>query len=172
MDSMEINKLVGAAVGALLIFLGANFFSDLFYLGGEEGHGEEHYAYAIDTASEGAPKEAAPKVDFQALMASADASKGEKIFNKCKACHKIEPGANATGPSLYGVVGRKVGTEAGFSYSSAMEGHGGEWTPENIFHFLESPRDYVPGTKMGFAGLKKPEDRVDVIAYLESVAKN
>jgi cytochrome c len=171
MDSMEINKLVGAAVGALLIFLGANFFSELYYEG-PEGHGPEEYAYAIDTEEGGAEADtAAEEVDIATLMASADAAKGEKIFGKCKACHKVEPGANSTGPSLYGVVGRPIGTAEGFGYSDTLAGMGGAWNPENLSHFLEKPKDFAPGTKMGFAGLKKPEDRADVIAYLESVTQ-
>ncbi len=168
MDSMEVNKLVGAVVGALLVYLGANFFAELYYEG-SGGHGEAHYAYAIDTdagEAEAAPEET---VDMMALMASADPAKGEKVFNKCKACHKLEPGANGTGPTLHGVVGRPIGQEAGFGFSGALAEMDGAWDVEALSSFLENPKGFAPGTKMSFAGLKKPEDRADVIAYLESV---
>ena len=170
MDSMEINKLVGAAVGALLIFLGANFFSELYYEGpGGGGHGEANYAYAIDAEEDHGAEEVEETVDIMALMASADIEKGAKVFGKCKACHKLEEGVNGTGPSLYGVVGRGIGAMDGFGYSGTLAEMGGDWNPEELSAFLEKPKDYAPGTKMSFAGLKKPEDRADLIAYLDSL---
>ena len=95
--------------------------------------------------------------------------KGAKVFKKCQACHKVEPGVNATGPSLYGVVGRQVASEAGFGYSDAMKAHGGDWTPEALNEFLHKPSAAAPGTAMSFAGLPKIGDRADVIAYLDSL---
>lgn len=170
MDSMEINKLVGAAVGALLIFLGANFFSELFYEGaGGGGHGEAHYAYSIEAEDDhGAATEEAG-VDIMALMESADLAKGAKTFGKCKACHKLEEGAKSTGPSLYGIVGRDIAGMEGFGYSGALTGMDGDWTAEALSGFLEKPKAFAPGTKMSFAGLKKPEDRANLIAYLDSL---
>ena len=101
-----------------------------------------------------------------------DAAKGEKVFRKCAACHSIEPGAaSKVGPNLHGVVGRTTGTLEGFKFSDAMieAGAGGHaWTPEELDIYLENPKKAMPGNKMTFAGLKKPEDRADVIAYLES----
>jgi cytochrome c len=102
-------------------------------------------------------------------MASADIAKGAKVFRKCSACHKLEAGANGAGPYLYGVVGREVASADGFGYSGVLDGLGGEWTVARLDGFLAKPKDYAPGTTMGFAGLKKPQDRADVIAYLESV---
>ena len=169
MDSMEINKLVGAIIGALLMFLGATFFSDLFYEGGGGDHGEANYAYAIEAEGGDAHEKVSEIADVSVLMASADLAKGQKTYGKCKACHKLDPGANGTGPSLYGVVGRPVGKAEGFKYSGAMAEMGGDWTPTNLFLFLEKPKSFAPGTKMTFAGLKKPQDRANLIAYLESV---
>ena len=83
-------------------------------------------------------------------------------------CHKID-GSNATGPHLDGVVGRAIDAVDGFSYSGALLQVGDTWTPENLFHFLESPRNAASGTTMSFAGLPKPQDRVDLIAYLDSL---
>ncbi len=171
MDSMEINKIFGAAVGALLLYLGISFFSELAFQPAG-GHGDEHtYAYAVEVQEGGEGGGAAEEeVPFEEVLAKADASKGERVFNKCKACHKID-GGDATGPHLNGVVGRPVASAAGFSYSSALTGIGGDWTPEKLSHFLTNPKEFAPGTKMGFAGLKKVEDRADIIAYLETTSK-
>ena len=109
---------------------------------------------------------AAEEVDFAALLAAADPAKGEKVFGKCRACHKLEAGANATGPYLHGVVGRAVDAATGYSYSGALEQVAQEWTPENLNGFLENPKAYAPGTTMGFAGLKSAEERANLIAYL------
>ena len=95
--------------------------------------------------------------------------KGAKVFKKCSACHKLEDGANGTGPYLYGVVGRPIGSASGFGYSSAMAAKGGDWTPEALDAFLLKPSADIPGTSMSFAGLKKQGDRVNLIAYLDSL---
>lgn len=95
-----------------------------------------------------------------------DPAAGEKVFNQCKACHTVEAGKNRVGPSLHGVVGRKAASVEGFKYSDAMKNSGLTWTPENLDKYLASPKGDVPGNKMAFAGLKKPEDRANVIAYL------
>lgn len=95
-----------------------------------------------------------------------DPAAGEKIFNQCKICHTVEEGKNKIGPSLYGVVGRKAGTEAGYSYSTAMKSADLTWTPENLDKYLTNPKALVPGNKMAFAGLKSEADRRNVIAYL------
>jgi cytochrome c len=109
-----------------------------------------------------------------ALAQEGDATAGEKVFKKCAACHTVEPGGpNKVGPSLHDIVGRTTGTVEGFKYSDAMvkageEGH--VWTPEEISLFVENPKKAMPGTKMTFAGLKKPEERADLVAYLVSVS--
>ena len=95
-----------------------------------------------------------------------DPAAGEKVFNQCKACHTVEAGKNRVGPSLHGVVGRKAGTVEGFNYSPAMKEYGQTWTPENLDKYLSDPKGAIPGNKMAFAGLKKPEDRANVIAWL------
>ncbi|EIE53107.1 cytochrome C [Salipiger aestuarii] len=166
LDTMTITKAVGGACGALLVYLLGGWVADTLYTTGG-GHGEEHAAaYVIDTGSEPAAEE--ETVDFATLMGSAEADKGEKVFGKCRACHKID-GTDATGPHLNGVVGRDIGTVAGFGYSGALDQVGDVWSPENLFAFLENPKGAAPGTTMSFAGLKKAEDRVNLIAYLDGL---
>lgn len=121
-------------------------------------------AEADSTAEAGA----AGGSDFATVFASADAALGEKVFGKCKACHKLD-GSNATGPYLNGVVGRAVASVEGFRYSDGMKAHGGDWTPEVLETFLANPKGVIAGTKMSFAGLPKVEDRANVIAYLASI---
>lgn len=175
-DTMTITKAGGALCGAFLIFLLGKLVAGGLYATAPASHGGEEaaQAYAIDTGEAGgeaatdsaAAAEEGP--DFATLLASADAAAGEKVFGKCKACHKVD-GANATGPHLNGVVGRPVASVADFSYSDGMKAHGGDWTPEALEAFLTNPKGVVPGTKMSFAGLPKVEDRANVIAYLQSL---
>lgn len=100
------------------------------------------------------------------LAMDGDAKKGAKVFRKCKACHKMEEGKNAVGPSLYNIIGREAGSIEGFKYSTAMAESGLVWDVETMAAFLKKPKDLVPGTKMSFAGLRKDKQIADVIAYL------
>ena len=97
-----------------------------------------------------------------------NAANGAKVFVQCKTCHVTTAGVNRIGPSLHAVVGRKAGSVPGYTYSAANKNSGLTWTEAELFTYLEAPRKVVPGTKMTFAGLKKPQDRADVIAYLKT----
>ncbi|MCI5040374.1 MAG: cytochrome c family protein, partial [Donghicola eburneus] len=134
------------------------------------GHGDEHaQGYVIEVADAGGAAEEEEGPDFATLLASADAGKGERVFKKCAACHKLD-GEDATGPHLNGVIDRAIGSVAGFNYSGALSAVGDVWSPENLNAFLENPKGTAPGTSMGFAGLRKVEDRADLVAYLQSVS--
>lgn len=126
--------------------------------------------YEIELSLDGKPiaKKEEKIVDLAELMKIADLNRGEKIFKKCSSCHNIGKNEGAkVGPGLYGVVGRAKGTFASFSYSDALKNKGGIWDKQAINDFITKPKDYIQGTKMAFAGLKKPQDRADVILYLE-----
>ena len=159
---MELNKLIGGICATLLAYLGLNFFAELIY---EPHHGDDHHlAFALEI--EGADDaEEVVELDMGALFASADLAKGEKVFKKCKTCHKVEDGANSTGPHLWGIVGRTINGVDGYGYSGKLPGDQA-WTPANPFAFLEAPKKWAPGTSMSFSGLKKPEDRAALIAFL------
>lgn len=170
-DTMTVTKVGGALCGALLVFLLINWAADGVY-STEAGHGdhaEAAYVIEVEGADDhGATDGEAEKVDMAALVAAADVAKGEKVFGKCKACHKID-GKNTTGPHLDGVFGRKIASVEGFNFSGALSGIEGEWTIEHLNDFLTNPKAYAPGTKMSFAGLKSDDDRANLIAYLETL---
>lgn len=127
-------------------------------------------APAADTnAAAPAAAPAATAVAYSTL--TGDAAKGEKIFIQCKACHVLEEGQNRVGPSLHAIIGRTAGQVAGFNYSAANKNSGKVWDEETLYTYLENPQAFIPGTKMVFAGLKQPQDRADLIAYLKTASK-
>jgi cytochrome c len=130
--------------------------------------------YEIELSKDGKPivKKEEKQLPLIDLMKMADIDRGAKIFKKCSSCHNIGKGEGAkVGPNLYGVVGRAKGVFPGFSYSEGLKTKGGIWDRESINQFITKPKDYISGTKMAFAGLKKPQDRADVILYLEKQPK-
>jgi cytochrome c len=177
------NKIFGAILAAVLMIFVLREVTGMVFADrkaghseaghGEEGHGEApKYAYYLQTADETAATDAAPEVlDLGTLLASADLSKGERAMNaKCASCHKWDEGnANGTGPGLRGVVGRAMGAVPDFKYSASLSGMGKAWTYDELNGFLEKPSAWMPGTAMNFAGLNRPSERADVIAYLASI---
>lgn len=165
-DTMTLTKTVAALCGALLIFLLFGWASEILYHGG--GHGEEQ-AYVIDTGAEepaeGGGEAADAGVPFAEVFAAADPAAGEGLWRQCQACHKLD-GTDGTGPHLNGVVGRDIGSVAGFSYSEALAGLEGNWEPEALSAFLENPKGFAEGTKMTYNGMRDIEDRANLIAYL------
>ncbi|MBL9012022.1 MAG: cytochrome c family protein [Alphaproteobacteria bacterium] len=100
-----------------------------------------------------------------------DPEAGKTKYNQCATCHSLEAGKNKVGPTLYGIIGRVAGTVEGYNYSKANKESGITWTEQEMFVYLENPKAKIPGTKMAFAGLKKAEDRANVIAYIQESSK-
>ena len=168
-DTMTLTKIAAALCGSLLVFLFALWLAEsLYHVGGDSHGGHNEAAYVIEDDTETA-EEPMEEVNFEIILASANPEKGAKVFSKCKACHKIADGANGTGPHLYNVVGREIASIAGYGYSGTLAEMGGIWDANALNGFLENPKKYAPGTKMGFAGLKKETDRANLIAYLSSM---
>ncbi len=171
MDSFELNKIAGAVLGTLLLTMGLGIVSEILFT--PEAPAKPGFDIVVNEGGEGAQQAAeAPKaIPIQELFKTASAEKGASIAKRCAACHNFKEGAGAkVGPDLYGVVGRPVASSPGFSYSTAMKDHGGEWTPLTLNEFITSPKTYIPGTAMSFAGIPKETERADLIAYLNTLS--
>ncbi|HEY0150273.1 MAG TPA: cytochrome c family protein [Allosphingosinicella sp.] len=161
------NTIAGWVLGAGIVALGASIVTaEMFHAERPEKMGYPIEGVVLE--GEGGGGEAEQPI--AALLAGADAAKGEGVFKKCTACHTIAKGGpNGTGPNLWGVMGAPIGKHAaGFAYSPALSGKGGNWDWESMSAWLKSPRDFAPGTKMTFAGLGKAEDRANLLAYMNT----
>src|SRR4051812_27988126 len=160
------NTIAGWVLGAGIVALGATIVTGEMFR--EER--PEKMGYPIAGVEEPGEAGAAAEQPAAFYLASANPQAGSEVFKKCTACHvAAKGGANGTGPNLWGVVGSGIAKRPdGFAYSPALAGKGGNWDWNNLFAWLKSPRDFAPGTKMTFAGLSKPEDRANVIAFLNT----
>lgn len=158
------NTIAGWVLFAGIIALGASIVTGEVY----KTERPEKMGYPIEgVEAEGEGGEAAKPIEF--YLASADAAKGEQVFKKCTACHNADNGGpNALGPNLWGVLGEPIGKGKGFAFSEALAGKGGNWDWKSLDAWLQSPKKFAPGTKMTFAGLGNPEDRANVIAFLNA----
>lgn len=173
MSDLTFNKVAGAVLATGLAIVGLREVS----MGVFATHPAEKPGYAIAVAEDtgGGPAAEAP-IDWGTVLPTADLAAGEAVFAKCKSCHTIEAGGpNGTGPNLHGILGKKPGTHAGFAYSPGMVEHGnqvGTWQFADMSEFLKAPQKHIAGTKMTFVGLKKPEERINMIAYLNAQGSN
>ena len=174
MSSMEFNKIAGAVLTAGVIAMFAGFIADLLVSPG--GIDEAIYSVPIsgEGGAEGATAEGPALEPVMPLLASADPANGEKVAKACTACHSFDKGgANKVGPNLWNIVGAKHAHAEGFAYSDALEGMADkDWTYEELNAFLANPKAYAPGTKMGYAGLKKVGARADIIVWMRSLSDN
>ena len=160
------NTIAGWVLGAGIVALGASLVTGEVF----KGERPEEMGYPIEGVEvEGEGEAAEQPIAF--FLASADAAAGEQVFKKCAAWHTVNQGGpNGLGPNLFGTMGKPVAHVAGFAYSDALKSHGGTWDWETMSQWLKSPRQFAPGTKMTFAGLSKPEDRANLMAYLNSMS--
>jgi cytochrome c len=173
MNSFELNKILGAILGTCLITLALNIGAGAVFA--PEKPSKPGFNIAVKEQSEGEKGGAAKEPDqpIEVLLAKASVEKGQATAKQCQACHTFDKGGpNRVGPNLWNVVNRPRASEAGFNYSAAMKGKGGNWSFDELNKFLTNPRGYIPGTAMTFAGLTRAEQRADVIDFLHTLSDN
>ena len=175
MSGLEVNKILAAVILAILIIAVISLAGDLIVNIDNE---KKQTAYIIDvpeTDSNNSETLKKSKIvePISSLLINASIEKGEKIFKKCGSCHNYQKGdANKVGPNLWNLINRPKASAKSFAYSKALVELGGEWTYDEIAEFLYKPKEYVKGTKMNFAGLKKVEDIANLILFLREQSEN
>jgi cytochrome c len=170
MSNLTFNKIAGAGLATALAIVGLREVTTGLF----SSEAPAKPGYLVEATVEGGEGAAVVDVmpDFGTVIPVADIKAGEAVFAKCQSCHNVaNGGANGTGPNLWGIVGHKPGSHAGFAYSAAMTEFGtkqGVWDDTHLYEFLKAPQKYISGTKMSFVGLKKSEDRINMIAYLRA----
>ncbi|KKB08189.1 c-type cytochrome [Devosia chinhatensis] len=174
MDSFELNKILGAVLGTLMFVMGVGFLAEAIYHP-IEGRGPGYDLPEPEVVASG-PVEEVPAVPLGVLLASASVDRGVAAVRKCQSCHNFGEGEpNKQGPNLYNIVGGPKAHMPDFAYSDILlqqQAEGQVWSYENLDAFLENPRGYAPGTKMAFAGVRSPEERADILAYLQTLSSS
>jgi cytochrome c len=174
MDSFEWNKIAGAVLGTALFVMVVRIASEAIFTvppPAKPGYVVEGVVESASAATGPAAAAEEPLPDFATVIPAANVASGQQIAVRCAQCHDWSKGGpNKIGPNLYGIIGRPRASHPGFSYSSAMQKKGGSWSYEDIFRYLRQPAKFVPGNKMAFAGLPKPQDRINLMAYMRTWA--
>lgn len=171
-----VNMGVGAFLGTVFVLMSVSIASEgIFHSEAPEKEGFAIVAEESTAEAGAAGGGAEAEVDIKPLLLKADAAAGEAVFKKCASCHTVDKGgANKVGPNLWGLVNRPIASHEGFSYSAGMKtfAEGGKivWDYDHLSFFIEAPKKHVPGTAMGFAGIKKPDERANLIAWLREKA--
>lgn len=164
------NTIAGWVLGGGIAALGLTIASGLYFA----PHEVEKPGFVIEGVEASGAGAAVAAVPIATLLAAADVAKGEAIFKKCTACHSIaQGGANGIGPNLWATLGEGIGQgKAGYAFSEALKGKGGNWTFESMNEWLTNPKKFAPGNKMTFAGLGNPEERAAILLYINSQGSN
>jgi cytochrome c len=173
MDSFEFNKYAGAVLTGLLTMTVIGFIGNAVVH--PKKLEQNAFPVAVAEPTQGTQQAAAPAAiePIDALLASADVKAGEAVAKACNACHTFDKGgANRVGPNLWGTVGGKKAHIQGFNYSQALQGASGNWTYEELNKFLADPKGALPGTRMAFAGVRRTQDRANLIAWFRTKADN
>ncbi|MCC8417536.1 MAG: cytochrome c family protein [Rickettsia endosymbiont of Bryobia graminum] len=171
MSGIELNKIVASILLASLIAMMVGFVTNILY---KPTLHPEVPGYTIEVAEESTDNSnkvaASEPINIEELMQKANAESGKNLAKKCLMCHTFEKnGPNRVGPNLWNIANSEKAKVENYKYSPALSSKGGKWDEENLFHFLNKPTQYVPGTKMTFAGFNKPQDIADVISYLKTL---
>lgn len=173
MSDLGFNKIAFSVLATGLALIGLNEASHAFFPHAE--HAKDGYFIEVPegpAAGEATTAVAEGPRDYFKLISAADAEAGKQVAVKCQQCHKFEPGAQSTGPTLYGIVGKQIAAEPGFKYSTgagSMTEQEGVWDYAKLDRYLEAPRKAIPATAMNFIGLKKQQDRSNIIAYMRTL---
>ncbi|MCP5369992.1 MAG: cytochrome c family protein [Rickettsiaceae bacterium] len=167
MSGLELNKIVAAILLSSLIAMLVGFTANILYKPKLQPD-ERGYQIEVSEMSTNVAAEEQKPLDIAELMSKANAAEGQKIIKKCISCHSFDKGgSNKIGPNLWNIVNGPTAHRQDFVYSKALSEYKGKWNIENLFAFLHKPSKFIPGTKMSFIGLSKPEDIANVIAYLQ-----
>lgn len=176
-SAFEVNKLVGAVLLAGLIAMVSGIGAEVLFGGGHEGtEAKRGYtiagAEAVSEANAATPAAEEKPVDIAEYMKKADAKAGEALVKKCTSCHTFDKGGkHGVGPNQWGLVGSSFGHAEGYAYSDALKAEHGKkkWDAQHLSDFLVNPKKFLPGNKMAFAGIPNPQDRANLIAYLQTL---
>jgi cytochrome c len=169
-ESFDNKKFAGAVLGILILLLCVR----LVFVAVHEPRNLSRPAYILKGLvmahpPGAAPLPAEPAPGWNSVLRTADIAAGKALSGRCVGCHDLtSANTNKIGPGLYDIVGRPLAARPGFNYSSALSSKGGSWTPSDLFEFLREPQIYLPGTRMSASGIENPQDRINLIAYLEA----
>ena len=165
----RFNTIAGWVLFAGIVALGSSIVA------GEVFHSErpDKMGYPIEGVEQEGAEGAAAEQPIEVFLAKADAAKGADVFKKCAACHNATAGgANQLGPNLHGIMGAPIAAKPGFAYTDALKSKGGTWTWQAMSEWLKNPKAFAQGTKMTFAGLGNPQDRANLLVWLNSQGSN